>query len=177
MELLAQRYIRWLIASREAITRLYTPGSPDTARWINLFPYLYEMIVVVFNKWRLYLKWGPHCLLQFCLSRLICIGDDMHFVWFSMWDGFFSPWVSESHPSCLQRGCDSETNGEKSISYGKPYKMHFLKYFTVQGTLIMLNTLHKVEDHENHVRWIYLTTVLYVRESQKYARNIRVWYV
>ena len=23
----------------------------------------------------------------------------MHFVWFSMWDGFFSPWVSESRPS------------------------------------------------------------------------------
>ena len=26
-------------------------------------------------------------------------GDDMHFVWFSMWDGFFSSRVSESHPS------------------------------------------------------------------------------
>ena len=24
----------------------------------------------------------------------------------------------------------------------------------------MLNTLRKVEDHENHVRWIYLATVL-----------------
>ena len=26
----------------------------------------------------------------------------------------------------------------------------------------MLNTLHKVEDHENHAGWIYLTTVLYM---------------
>ena len=25
--------------------------------------------------------------------------EDMHFVWFSMWDGFFSPRVSESRPS------------------------------------------------------------------------------
>ena len=33
---------------------------------------------------------------------------------------------------------------------------------TLQRTLIMLNTLCKVEDHENHVRWIYLTTVLYM---------------
>ena len=49
---------------------------------------------------------------------------------------------------------DSETNGEKSISHGKPYKMYFLAYFTLQGTLVMINTLHKVEDHENHVRWI-----------------------
>ena len=31
----------------------------------------------------------------------------------------------------------------------------------------MLNTLRKVKDHENHVRWIYLTTVLYMGESQK----------
>ena len=29
---------------------------------------------------------------------------DMHFIWFSMRDGFFSPWVSESHPSRLRRG-------------------------------------------------------------------------
>ena len=33
----------------------------------------------------------------------------------------------------------------------------------------MLNTRHKVEDHENHVRWIYFTAVLYMGESQKYA--------
>ena len=30
--------------------------------------------------------------------------DDMHFVWFSMWDEFFSPRVSESRPSRLRRG-------------------------------------------------------------------------
>ena len=35
----------------------------------------------------------------------------------------------------------------------------------------MLNTLRKFEDHENHVRCIYLTTVLNMGESQKYARN------
>ena len=44
--------------------------------------------------------------------------------------------------------------GEKSISYGKPYKMHFLAYFALQGMLVELNTLQKVEDHENHVRLI-----------------------
>ena len=31
----------------------------------------------------------------------------------------------------------------------------------------MLNILHKVEDHENHVRWIYLTTILNMEEIQK----------
>ena len=98
----------------------------------------------------------------------------MYFVWFSMWDGFFSSRVSESHPSRLRRGWDSETSGEKSISHGKPYKMNFLTYFTLQGTLVILNTLHKVEDHENHVRWIYLTTVLYMG-SQKYARMDCLW--
>ena len=40
---------------------------------------------------------------------------------------------------------DSETSGEKSISHGKPYKMHFIAYFALQGTLIMLNALRKVE--------------------------------
>ena len=66
--------------------------------------------------------------------------------------------ISESHLSRWRRGWDSETSGEKSISHGKPYKMHFLAYFTLQGMLVMINTLRKVEDHENHVRWIYLTT-------------------
>ena len=49
--------------------------------------------------------------------------------------------------------------------------MYFLAYFTLQGTLVMLNTLSQVEDHETYVRWIYLTTVLYMRESQTYARK------
>ena len=34
--------------------------------------------------------------------------------------------------------------------------MHFIAYFTLQGTLVMLNTLCKVEYHENHVIWTYL---------------------
>ena len=46
--------------------------------------------------------------------------QDMHFVWFSMWDGFFSPQVSESHPSRLWWGWDSETSSENCISHGKP---------------------------------------------------------
>ena len=50
---------------------------------------------------------------------------------------FFSPRVSES------------------ISHGKPYIMHVIAYFTLQGTFVMLNALCKVEDDENHVRWIY----------------------
>ena len=36
----------------------------------------------------------------------------------------------------------------------------------------MLNTLHKVEVHENHVTWIYLTTVLCVGECLKYASKM-----
>ena len=32
----------------------------------------------------------------------------------------------------------------------------------------MLNTLRKVEDHENHVRWIYLVVVL---NSEVYENN------
>ena len=63
-------------------------------------------------------------------------------------------------------------NGEKSISHGKPCNMNFLAYFALQRTIVMLNTLRKVEDHENQVGWIYLTTVLYMGESQKYARSI-----
>ena len=35
--------------------------------------------------------------------------------------------------------------------------------------LIKLNIMCKVADHENHVRWIYLTTVLCMGEGQKYA--------
>ena len=65
----------------------------------------------------------------------------------------------------------SGTSGEKSISHGNPYKMKFfLAYFTLQGMLIMLNIMHsKVEDHENHMRWIYLRTVLNFGVSRKYA--------
>ena len=75
------------------------------------------------------------------------------------------------HPESLATKVWFWDSGEKSISQGKPYKMHFLAYFTIQGMLVMLNTLHKVEDHENHVRWIYITTVLYTGGNQKYARR------
>ena len=93
--------------------------------------------------------------------------EDMHFglVFHVRW--VFSPQISESHPSRLP--WDSETSGEKSISHGKPYKLHFIAYLTLQGTLIKLNTRRKVEDHEQHVRWMYLITVIYMGESQKYV--------
>ena len=52
--------------------------------------------------------------------------------------------------------------------------MHFLTYFTRQGTLIMLNALCKVEDHENHVRWIYLTTVLNMGTVRSLGDFIRI---
>ena len=44
-------------------------------------------------------------------------------------------------------------------------------YVALQGTLVMLNILCKVDDHENDVRWIYLTAVRNIRESRKCARN------
>ena len=34
-------------------------------------------------------------------------------------------------PNPARVAWDSETSGEKSISHGKPYKMHFLAYFTL----------------------------------------------
>ena len=58
----------------------------------------------------------------------------------------------------LQREWNSEKSGEKSILYGKPYKIHFLAYFTLQDALIMINIFCKDEDHENHVRRLDLTT-------------------
>ena len=97
-------------------------------------------------------------------ERTPCHGRIQH--WFKGWGGgghtchewyvfcmvFHVRWIFTTSmwtpPSRLRRGWDSETSGEKSISHGKPYKMHFLEYFTLQGMLIMLNTLRKVEDHE-----------------------------
>ena len=43
--------------------------------------------------------------------------------------------------SRLRRGWDSETSGETSISHRKSYEMHFLAYFALQGTLVMLKTM------------------------------------
>ena len=76
-----------------------------------------------------------------------------------------------SNQSHLQQEWNSETSGEKSISHGKTHKTN-LAYFTLQGTSIMLNIQRKVEDHANHVRWIYVTSILNMRESPKYARTI-----
>ena len=50
--------------------------------------------------------------------------------------------------------------------------MNFLAYFALQATLVLLHTRNNVEDHENHVRWIYFTIVLNMGESRKYARNV-----
>ena len=74
----------------------------------------------------------------------------MHFYGFPCEKDFFSPQV-----------WDSETSVEKSILHGKPYNTHFLTYFTLQVTLIKLNTLRRVED---------LTTVLKMVGSRKHAR-------
>ena len=66
-----------------------------------------------------------------------------------------SPQTSDSHPSRLRLGWDSKTSGEKFISHGKPYNMHCLAYFTLLDTLVILNTLHNVEDHDNHVIFLW----------------------
>ena len=47
----------------------------------------------------------------------------------------------------------------------------FSRILCTWGTLIVLNTLRKVEDHDNRVRWIYLTTVLNMGESRMYAKT------
>ena len=89
------------------------------------------------------------------------------------------------------RVSESETSSDKSISHGKPYKMRFLAYFIYTSRHVsQLNTLLKVENHENHVSWIYLTTVLYMgkvtsmREiwtcwwifnDNKYTQNYFIW--
>ena len=80
----------------------------------------------------------------------------------------FSPLVSEIPPS---GGIRRPDRGEKNPSHMENHTKCIFSHTLHFSTLIMLNTLHKVEDHENHVRWIYLTTVLKMGESQKYARN------
>ena len=95
------------------------------------------------------------------------INHDTHFVWFPCKMDF----SHHESPNPARVDCD-EGGIEKSISHGKPYKINFLAYFYIlmHFILIKLNTLCKVADHENHVRWIYLTTVLCIVEGQKYAR-------
>ena len=51
----------------------------------------------------------------------------------------------------------------------KPYKMNFLTYLALRGTLIMINILQKLEDH---ARWIYLATVLNNGEKSEVCENI-----
>ena len=69
-----------------------------------------------------------------------------------------------SHVSHFRRGWDSEMVGEKSNpSHMENHtKCIFSHTLHSQVTLIILTVLRKVEDHENHVRWIHLTTVLYM---------------
>ena len=97
--------------------------------------------------------------------------DDMHFVWFSMWDGFFSPRVSESRPSRVAT----------RVGFGDEWWEIHLTWKTIQNAFSrILYTLRHFNQAKytvqscrswNHVRWIYLTTVLCMGECQKYARN------
>ena len=115
-----------------------------------------NMIILKMENCELYICNGHKIVRNFQIFDTLSfylkyIYDDMHLVWFSMWDGFFSPRVasrlrrrwdswfsmwdgffSPRVASRLRRRWDSETIGEKSISHGKPYKMHFLAYFTFQ---------------------------------------------
>ena len=99
---------------------------------------------------------------------------DMHFVWFSMWDGFLWPRISESQGGILRQVVRNPSHME---NYTKCILSHSLHL--ILGMLVMLNTLHKVKDNENDVRWIYLitVTVLYMGASQKYARTFRYMHV
>ena len=90
-------------------------------------------------------------------STIIWDKEDMHFVWFSMWDGFVSPQVYECHSNLW----DSSgiwrrvvRNPSRMENHTKCIFSHTSNFNTVEGALI------KAEDHENHARWIYLTTVL-----------------
>ena len=47
---------------------------------------------------------------------------------------------------------------------------HAHAFSRILCTFVMINTLRKVKDHENHVRWIYLKTVLYIGGNQTHAR-------
>ena len=51
--------------------------------------------------------------------------DHMHFVWFPCEMDFSHHTTSLPIPPESLATRDSETSGEKSISHGKPYKMHF----------------------------------------------------
>ena len=123
----------------------------------------YLHLYVVLKSWRLW----DDIPGEVCGTILVRHVDDMHFVWFSIRD--FSHHESQNPAQSLA------TNEIRRRVVRKPYKMYFLAYFTLQDMLVMLNILRKVENHENHVRWIYIKTVLNMGDSRKYARiNITV---
>ena len=109
---------------------------------VCMYVYFCDDITREYLFWqRNYIWWEDTCNMGFIGLTVpcdkICI-----LIWFSMWDGFFSPQVSESHRSRLRRRWNSETSDEKSISHGKRYKMHFLTNFTITGR------------HINHAKYI-----------------------
>ena len=72
--------------------------------------YVYTFYMVTIHMY-IHFTWLPYiciyifsCVSEFHWSHLRCKWDDMHFAWFSMWDGFLSPRVAESHPGRLRRG-------------------------------------------------------------------------
>ena len=97
--------------------------------------------------------------------------DDMHFVWFSMWDGFFSPRVHSTALVPPESRSDEGGIRWRVVRNSSHMEHHTKCIFSHTYTLIKLNTLCKVSDHETHVRWIYLTTVLCMGEGQKVSHT------
>ena len=99
--------------------------------------------------------------------------EDMHFVWFSMWDGFFSARVSESRLSRVATRVGFEDEWWEIHLAWKTIQNAFSR---ILYTLIKLDIMCKVADHENHVRWIYLTTVLCKGEMSEVCENNQEWH-
>ena len=100
----------------------------------------------------------------------------MHSVWFFIRDGFFSTQVSESHPPKLIVPRVGFEWWEIHLSW-KTIQNVFSRLLYTSRHVNHDNALSKVEDHENHVGWIYLTTVLDMGDSQKYAHNYHSYYL
>ena len=121
-----------------------------------IFYYYYYYLLLLPYVWTR--KCIRHCLLPMLsvLWYFINLKNDMHFVWFPCEMEFLttSPWIEspDLHAMRVRFGDDW---WEIHLAW-EPYIMHFLAYFTLQG---MLN----IEDHENHMRWIYLATVRKVK--------------
>ena len=88
--------------------------------------------------------WRCEWLYAFCMV--------FHAIW------IFSPGVFESHPESLATRV--RQNAFSRILYTSRHVNH------------TENTPRTVEYHENHVRWIYLTTVLYMGVGQKNVRSM-----